>query len=156
MMKEDPNFKQMITVRDSMHSQIRSIRSDLLSKKKVVDSQIEKIRQEYDSYAKAQNIKIEQCQSAVDTNRNLLKHEVETAGAQLNAKLTEKDGYEKTLSDIKKVLRESKSISITKKERDKWEERMLMLSEKIRPLAEEIEDLKVQISLKKKKMSYLK
>ena len=153
--KEDPNFKQMILARDEAHHQIQMIKEDLLNRKKVMDSQIEKVRKEYDGYAKNQNLKIEKYKSTVETNRNALKHEIETKEAQLAARLTELGGYQKTLDDVKKVMSESKGISISAQEKEKWDERMLMLSEKIRPLSEEMQELKLQIRLKKQKIGYL-
>ena len=65
-------------------------------------------------------------------------------------------GYQKTLLDVRRVLREGKGISLSKTERQKWAERILMLSEKIRPLAEDIQELKLQIRLKKQKIQYLR
>jgi hypothetical protein len=57
---------------------------------------------------------------------------------------------------VRKVLHESKGITLSKAERQKWEERVLMLSEKMRPLMDEINDLKLQIRLKKQKVQYLR
>ncbi len=153
--KEDPNFRQMIIARDQINVQIRAIKADLLSRKRVMDAQIDKLRADYDVYAKAQNLKVEKYQAAIETNRLVLKREVETSSAQVGAKVTELEGYQKTLSDVQKVIRESKGIKLSTQERQKWEERVLMLSEKIRPLSDEIEDLKLQIRLKKQKISYL-
>ena len=84
--KEDPAFKQMITTRDQVHGQVRLIRQDLLSRKKTLDAQIEKLRGDYDAYAKTQNKKIEQYQSVIDTQRSVLRHEIESASAQLESK----------------------------------------------------------------------
>ncbi len=154
--KEDPHFKQMILARDQMHAQIRSLKEDLLGRKKAMDLQIDKLRRDYDAYAKAQNIKIEKYQTTIESNRSVLKREIDAASVQLTAKETELDGYQKTLSDVKKVLQEGKGIRLSAQEKDKWEERVLMLSEKIRPLMDEIQELRLQGSLKKKKMSFLK
>lgn len=156
LMKEDAGFKQMIGARDQAHRQIAIIKDDLLKKKSILDAQIEKQRAEYDRYAKAQNIKIEQYRGTIDANRNVLRHEIDTASAQLEAKSTELEGYQKTLSDVQKVLKESKGITLSPQEKKKWEERVLMLSEKIRPLTEEIQELRLQVRLKKQKTGYLK
>ena len=155
LVKEDLNFKQMVLARDEAHHHIQAIKEDLLNRKKVMDSQIEKVRKEYDGYAKNQNLKIEKYKSTVEANRNALKHEIETKEAQLAARLTELGGYQKTLDDVKKVMSESKGISISAQEKEKWDERMMMLSEKIRPLSEEIQELKLQIRSKKQKIGYL-
>ncbi len=154
--KEDPNFRQMIVARDQINTQIRVIKQDMLAKKKVMDAQIGRLRGEYDIYAKAQSLKVERYQATIEASRNLLSREMDTANAQLSAKLTELEGYEKTLSDVKKVIRESKGINLSSVERQKWEERVLMLSEKIRPLLDDIQDLKLQIRLKKQKVSFLR
>ena len=155
LMKEDPAFKQMIVARDQINSQVRMIKNDMLAKKKVIDGQIDGFRREYDTYAKSENVKIEKYQTAMEANRNLLKRELETASAQLEAKETELGGYEKTLADVKKVLRESRGINLSAQEKQKWEERILLLSEKIRPVTEEIQDLRTQIRLKKRKIHFL-
>ncbi len=154
--KEDPAFKQMVATRDQVHGQIRLIKQDLLSRKKTLDAQIEKLRGDYDAYAKAQNKKIEQYQSVIDTQRSVLRHEIETGSAQIESKAAELGGYEKTLTDVKKVLSESKGITFSNQEKQKWEERILMLNEKIRPLSDEIQELKLQIRLKKQKIGFLK
>ena len=154
--KEDPPFRQMIVSRDKMHAEIQNIKGDLLAKKKVLDAQVEKLRREYDAYAKAQNLKIEQCNSLIQTNRNSLKREIEAADARLQARMTELDGYQKTLADVKKVVKESKGFNLSEIERQRWEERVLLLSEKIRPLLDEIQELKLQIRMKKQKMYFLK
>ncbi len=153
--KEDAGFKQMIAARDQTHSQIRAIRDDMLSKKKTADAQVERIRSEYDAFAKTQNQRIAQLQQAIAANRVLLKQQIESAEAQLESKRIEVEGYQKTLGDVKSMLRDAKGIRLTAQERQKWEERILMLSEKIRPLADEIQDLKLQIRLKKQKIAYL-
>ena len=81
-------------------------------------------------------------------------------------KFREADGQEKTYHSldempphvraiIESVLNESKGITLSKAERQKWEERLMMLSEKMRPLGEEIQELKLQIRLKKQKVQYL-
>ena len=155
LVKEDGGFRQMIQVRDQTHGEIRSIKNDLLTRKKTMDAQIDRLRGEYDAYAKAQNLKIDKYQANIEANRNLLKREAETGGAQMTAKKTELDGYRKTLDDVKKVLKSGKSIHLSDQERQKWEERVLMLSEKIRPLTEEIRELEAQVRLKKSKASFL-
>ena len=154
--KEDPAFKQMIAARDQARGQIRLIKEDLLNKKQALDAEVEKLRGAYDAHAKAQNKKIDQFRGLIDGHRTLLKQQLEQEGARLEEKRIEMAGYEKTLSDVRKVLNEGKGISLSKGERQKWEERILMLSEKIRPLTDEIQDLKLQIRLKKQKMQFLK
>ena len=156
LMKEDPGFHQMVESRDQVHAQIHLIKEDLLAKKKGLDAQVEKMRQSYDGYAKAQNKKMEQYQGLIDANRKNLKDQIETMTAELEAKQKELSGYQETLSDVKKVVRESKGIRLTPQERQKWEERNLMISEKIRPLTEEIQDLRAKIRLNKIKTSFLK
>lgn len=154
--KEDPAFRQMIIARDQVHAQIHAIKEDLLAKKRVLDSQVEKLRAEYDAYAKTQNAKIEKYLSVIEVDRNLLKRQLGASVAHLESKQTELQGYQKTLADVKKVLRESKGISLSGQEKQKWEERILMLSEKIRPLTDEIQELKLQIRLRKQKIGFLK
>ena len=156
LVKEDPAFKQMIAARDQAHSQIQLIKHDLLSRKNTLDSQFQKMRAEYDAYAKEQNKKIDQYKLAIDANRDLLKKEIGITSASLDEKQEELAGYQKTLADVKKVLTESKGISLSKTEKQKWEERILMLSEKIRPLSEEIQELRLKIRLKKQKIGFLK
>ena len=155
LMKEDSGFRQMIVARDQMHVQMRLIKEDLLAKKEALDSQIDKLRAEYDATAKLQNQKIEKYQAAIDANRSLMKKDIEIAESRLEAKQTEVEGYNKTLLDIKKVLKESKGITFSAQEKQRWEEKILLLSEKIRPLRDEVEDLNLQIRLKKRKISFL-
>ena len=154
--KEDPAFKQMILARDQVHSQIHLIKDDLLNRKKLLDTQVEKLRSDYDTVAKSQNKKIEQLRAMIETNRSQLSREIDLASASAQDKQNELDGYQKTLSDVQKVLHEGKGIQLSKAERQKWEERILMLSEKMRPLTEDIQELKLQIRLKKQKMQFLK
>ena len=153
--KEDPAFKQMIVTRDQMHAQIRAIKDDLLAKKKVMDTQIEKLRGQYDATAKLENQRIERCETAIESNRALLKRDIEAAELSLESKRTEFEGYRKTLEDVQKVLKESKGITFSVQEKQKWQEKVLLLAEKMRPLKEEIEDLNLQIRLKKRKISFL-
>ncbi len=155
LVKEDPAFRKMILERDQAHAQIAMIKQDLLKKKQGVDAEVEKLRSQYDLYAKTQNRKVEQYRAGIETNRTRLKTEIDGAETSIEAKQTEFEGYQKTLADVKKVLNESKGITLSEQEHKKWEERVLMLNEKMRPLAEEIQDLKLQISLKKQKISYL-
>lgn len=154
--KEDAAFHQMIVARDQMHREIRIIKQDLLTRKKVADAQVSKLRGEYDLYAKSESGKIAKYQETITASRNLLQREIETQTAQLAAKETELAGYNKTLADVKKVLRESKGLTISNAEKEKWEERVLMLSEKMKPLSEDIQDLRAQITLKKRKISFLR
>jgi hypothetical protein len=156
LVKEDPAFSQMITARDQMHREIRLIKQDLLERKKTADTQASKIRNDYDAFAKAGSVKISKYQETIAASRNVLQREIETKSAQLAAKETETAGYDKTLADVKKVLRESKGLTISAAEKEKWEERMLMLSEKMKPLSDEIQDLKAEIALKKRKIGFLK
>ena len=156
LMKEDPQFRQMIVTRDKAHAEIRDIKEDLLAKKRTLDTQVEKLRREYDIYAKAQNLKVEQYSAAIEASRALLKREIEGAAAKLQARLTELDGYQRTLTDVKKVIKESKGFNLSEAERQRWEERVLLLSEKVRPLLDEIQDIKLHIRLKKQKMFFLK
>ena len=156
LVKEDSAFKQMIAERDQARHDILLIKQDLLSRKNVLDTQFEKMRSEYDIYAKAQNKRIDQFRTTVEMRRNQLKKEIELATAAMQNKSTELAGYQRTLADVKKVLTESKGISLSKAERQKWEERILMLSEKIRPLSEEIQELRLQVRLKKQKIGFLK
>ena len=155
-MKEDPSFKQMIVARDQMHAQMRLIKEDLLARKEALDSQVDKLRAEYDATAKLQNQKIEKYHVVIDANRSLMKKDIEIAAARLASKQTEVDGYNKTLLDIKKVLKESKGITFSVQDKQRWEEKILLLSEKIRPLNDEVEDLNLQIRLKKRKISFLR
>jgi chromosome segregation ATPase len=154
--KEDPQFRQMIAGRDKAHAEIRAIKNDLLSKKRIIDAQVEKLRRDYDVYSKAQNEKIEQYRGSVQASQSLMKREVEAMSAKLQARETELEGYQKTLADVQKVIKESKGFNLSEAERQRWEERVLLLSEKIRPLLDEIQELKLQIRLKKQKMYFLK
>lgn len=153
--KEDPHFKQMIIARDQLHAQMSAIKADMLTKKQAMDAQMDKFRNEYDAYAKLQNQKIEKCQALIDASRNLLKKEIETAEASMEAKRMELAGYSKTLADVRNLLRASKGITFSSQEKLKWDEKILLLSEKIRPLKDEIEDLNLQVRLKKSKISFL-
>jgi hypothetical protein len=154
--KEDAEFKKMIVQRDQIHSDIRLIKDDLLVKKKTMDVQIQKLRQEYDVYSKSQNIKIEKLKSVIDSRRHGVNQEIESASNALSAKETELRGYQDTLSQVRKMLREGRGISLSSQEKQKWEERTLALTEKMRPLADEIQELKLQIRLKKQKASFLR
>ncbi len=156
LLKEDPAFKQMIVARDQAHREILLIKQDLLNRKKVLDAQVEKMRAEYDGFAKTQNKKIDQYRATIEATRDQLTKEIEIASASMEEKEAELAGYQKTLVDVKKVLTESKGISLSKTEQQKWEERVLMLSEKSRPLSEEIQELRLQIRLKKQKIGFLK
>lgn len=153
--KEDPAFKQMITTRDRMHADVKLIRGDLLAKKRALDAQVEKMRLDYDVYAKAQNVKIEKYKTVLDTYRKALQKDTEAATLSLESKQSELAGYEKTLQDVKKVLSESKGITFSSAEKEKWQERIVLLNEKMRPLAEEMQDLKLKIRLHKKKIGFL-
>lgn len=155
LVKEDPQFKQMITQRDQVHNQIHLIKEDLVKKKAVMDSQISKLRSDYDIYAKTQNKRIEQYRTLIDVNRLRLRQEIDSAEAEIDAKQVEIEGYEKTLADLKKVLKDPKGISFSPQEKKKWEERVVMLDEKIRPLKEQIRELKLRIRLKNQKIGYL-
>ena len=154
--KEDPAFKQMIQSRDQARGQIRLIKEDLLAKKQTMDAEVEKLRAAYDAYSKAQNKKIDQFRAMIETNHDLLRQQLEQESARMQDKQVEMAGYEKTLADVRKVLQEGKGLSLSKTERQKWEERILMLSEKIRPLTDEIQELKLQVRLKKQKIQFLK
>jgi hypothetical protein len=156
LIKEDPAFNQMIVARDQTHAQIHLIKQDLMVRKKQMDSQVMKLRGDYEAYAKTENEKIKKYQSQIEARKNELEREIKTEQAQLAAKETEHDGYEKTYSDVSKVLRGNKGITLTAQEKLKWEERALMLSEKMRPLSEEIQNLRAEIRLKKRKVSFLK
>lgn len=156
LMKEDSAFKRMIMQRDQVRAEIRMMKDDLLAKKKAMDAQVDKLRHEYDLYAKAQNQKIEKYQVVIDVNRAVMKRGIEAAETSLEAKIAEVGGYEKTLSDVKKVLNETKGIGLSGQEKQKWQERVMMLTEKMRPLSEEIQELKLQIRLKKRKINFLK
>jgi hypothetical protein len=155
LVKEDPVFKQMILVRDESRRQIALIKNDLLSRKNTMNSQAEKLRAEYDAVAKVQNAKAEEYRASIRALRDKLKQELELSIASLEKKRLDMAGFQRTLADLKKVLTEGKGLALSKNERLKWEEKTLMLSEKMRPLSEEIQDLKLQIRLKKQKIGYL-
>jgi predicted nucleic acid-binding Zn-ribbon protein len=116
---------------------------------------VDKLREEYAAYSRAQNLKMEKYQAMIDAERAALKTEIENDNGSLDAKTKELGGYEKTLSDVKQML-EGKNIRLSPQEKEKWQERILMLSEKMRPLTEEIQELKLQIRLKKQKIGFLK
>ena len=155
LVKEEPAFRQMIAQRDQAHTQISRIKDDLLKRKQVLDATVEKLRSQYDTYAKAQNLKVEQYRATVDANRARLKSEIDVSQTRIESKQVELDGYLKTLVDVEKVLGEAKGITLSSQEKKKWQERILMLNEKIRPLKDDIQDLKLQIRLKKQKIGYL-
>lgn len=156
LVKEDPAFKQMIASRDQAHHNIRFIKNELLTKKNAMDVQVEKLRTDYDVYAKSQNKKIEEFRALIENHREQLNKDIEAAQASLASKQAELEGYKKTSVDVNDVLHEAKGIKLSKAERQKWEERVLMLSEKIRPLSEEIQELKLRIRLKKQKIGFLR
>ncbi len=156
LVKEDPIFKQMITARDEAQRQVQAIQQDLLTKKKIADEQIGKLRGEYDIYSKTQSQKIEQFRATIEANRSRLKQGVGFAVTALQEKTAELASYQRTLADVKKVLSEGKGLALSKIERQKWEERILLLSEKMRPLTEEIQDLRLRIRLKRQKIGYLR
>ncbi len=156
LVKEDPTFKQMIASRDQAHQNIRFIKNEMLAKKNAMDVQVEKLRTDYDAYAKSQNKKIDQFRALIESHREQLNKDIEAAQASLASKQAELEGYKRTSVDVNDVLHEAKGIKLSKTERQKWEERVLMLSEKIRPLSEEIQELKLRIRLKKQKIGFLR
>jgi hypothetical protein len=156
LVKEDPAFKQMIAARNEAYRGIQAIKQDLLARKKTIDAQVAKLRGDHEAYARSQNVKIAQYHATIEASRLRLKQELETAGLSLERKQVELAGYQKTLADVKQMLAESKGITLGKAERQKWEERILMLSEKIRPLTEEIQELKLEMRLKRQKIGYLR
>ena len=155
-MKEDPAFKQMVLARDQAHRQILLIKQDLLERKKLTDTQVEKLRADYDTVAKEQNKKIDQWRASIERNRERLKHEIDEASLSLEEKQAEFSGHQNKLSEVRKVLKESKGFHLSKTERQQWEERAVMITEKMRPLAQDIQDLKLQVRLKKQKIQYLR
>ena len=154
--KEDAQFKQMIAARDQIHAEIRNIKQDLLEKKKTIDANIEKLRGEYDSYAKMQNRKIEKYQNVIEANRNILLRDTQNAESAVETKEKELERLVKTLGDVNAVLRQAKDITLSESEKQKWQERSILVSEKIRPLQDEIQELKARITLNKRKTSFLK
>lgn len=155
LVKQDPSFKQVIGARDQVHRQVQVIRTDLLQKKQALDSTVDKLRTDYDAFAKAQNQQIEKYQASLEAYRALMKRELETLNAQLQAKKTEFAGYKNSIESIHKMRGQTQGIKLSKAEQEKWQERVLMLSEKARPLVEEIRELEAEIALKKRKLSYL-
>lgn len=156
LVKEDPNFRQMLVARDQMRAEIRLIKQGLFERKKVADVQIQKVRQEYEQHAKSENEKILKYQAVIETNRNVLRRDIETSEAQAAAKRAELERLQKTLGEVEKVLSESRDIRLSAEERQKWEERRLMISEKIRPLSDDIAELEIRIRLNKRKLGFLK
>ncbi len=153
--KEDPGFKQMIGTRDKMRADTRIIKDDLLAKKRAMDVQLEKLRRDYDATAKSQNIKIEKYKTVLDNYRKSLTGDIDAATLSMETKKNELAGYQKTLQDVQKVLKEGKGIKFSAQEKEKWQERILLLNEKMRPLSEEIQDLKLKVRLNKKKIGFL-
>ena len=153
--KEDPVFKQMIEARDRMRGDTKLIKDDLLLKKRGLDIQVEKLRHDYDAHAKAQNVKIEKYRSALEVYRRALAKDIDDAALSLQRKQDELSGYQKTLQDVRKVMNEGKGINIPAQEKQKWLERILLLNEKMQPLTDEIQDLKLKIRLNKKKTGFL-
>ena len=154
--KEDPVFKQMILSRDQAHAQSRLIKEDLLERKKTMDDQIGKLRSDYDVIAKQQNKKMDQYGASIEQNANRLRKEIEAQSQSQSEKEVIFGSDQRKLAEVRKILQESKGFKLTKTERQQWEERALLLTEKMRPLAEEIQDLKLQIRLKKQKIRYLR
>lgn len=154
--KEDPQFKEMMDSRNEAHRQIRAVKGQILEKKKVIDAKVSQLRKEYDAYVKENNITIEKYRSTIEANRNVLRREIEAGRAKLAAMAKELDGYQKTLGDVRKVISNGKGIDFSAEERKKWEERVLLLSEKIKPLADAIEEAKLSLRLKEQKMNFLK
>lgn len=155
LIKEDPIFKQMIASRDQVHSQIRLIKDDLLTRKKSMDGQIEKLRNEFDIYSREQNQKIQKLETIIEASRAALRKDIEAAEEEMEAKSKELKDYLGTYNDIRQLGR-SKGITIPQKEKQVWQERLLELSEKINRLNERVQELKLQIRLKKQKISFLK
>lgn len=153
--KEDPAFKQMISSRDEVHFQIRQIREDLLTKKKAMDAQIDSLRKAYDAYARTQHLKIEKYKATIEANRKILERDIEAAQAELDVKERRLQEYRATQEDIQKIIG-NQSLKMTEKESDKWQERETLLSEKIRPLVDEIQELRLRIRLKQQKIKFLK
>lgn len=153
--KEDPAFEKMILSRNQAHQQIAAIKNDLLGRKRQLDAETARLRSDYDAYAQSQGQKMEVLRQSIEGHRRALKQQIETAQARLEAKQVEVEGYRKTLDDVRQMLKESKGITLSPKERQKWDERMLMLAEKIRPLEDEIRELRLEIRLKNQKIRYL-
>jgi hypothetical protein len=153
--KEDAAFEKMILARNQVHQQVGVIRQDLLTRKKALDAETNRLRSEYNALEHAQQQKIQALRNTIESNRRALKSQIDTAEARLEAKQIEVEGYRKTLTDVRQMLRESKGIELSKKERQKWDERILMLTEKIRPIEDEMRELRLEIRLKNQKVRYL-
>ena len=156
LMKEDPDFKQLILQRDRLHGEMKAIKQSMLSKKKVMDAEIDQVRLAYDTYSKAENQKIEKYQAVIDASRLQMKQDIMHAQGSLSQKENEYKDYAKSLESAKQFIHGSKGITFSSQEKKQLEEKILLLSEKMRPLREEIEDLKLRIRLKKQKIDFLR
>ncbi len=153
--KEDPSFAQMIASRDQAYAQIQLIKQDLLSKKKVLNAQTEKLQSDYEAYARLQSQKIDQFRATIASRRAVLQKDIDTAQQQLDVKQKELALCQNTLTNIRRLLNESKGVQLSSKERRNWEERAVVQAEKTKVLADEVQELKLYIRLKKQKASFL-
>lgn len=155
LVKEDPDFRQMITQRDQVHNQVKLIKDDLLAKKRAMDAEVEKMRNTYDAQSKEADQKIEKLEALIAVHRSTLKKELDIAEQESAAKVAELKELMGTYNDIKRVSK-SKGINFTLKDKQVFREHVLELSEKINRLNERVQELRLQIRLKKQKIYFLK
>ena len=154
VLSADPQFAQVLQKRDQLADRVALSQREFAVKKGQLEGQIAKLRDELTQARRQVDQKIRQLNSQLDSDRQHLALALSMAQEEFNAKQHQRDSLGRSISRLRKALKEPGS-SWTSADRAKMDRELAQLSEETTRLDQELQGLRSHLRLLKHKQALL-
>lgn len=155
LLEFDPSFKEVLTKKAQIDSQIDALKADFRNKQAGINSKIMELEEELKGARRQNYAQIRDLAAQLDPERQRINLKL----AELNTILKNKEGllntFKSSIKETKKVV-ENKKLGFSLEEGAKWQKNLDDLNRQLPVLDEEIAKVKKEISLYRQQFNILK
>ena len=155
LVHEDPEFRNLIEIRDQIDSHVDMLRHELSEKRSDLNKKIAVLRKEYGIEKDAKEEKIYGLRMKLRTIREEYEVEVQDLKNVLEMKETLRSQLASTLKDAIDLIEQKEKLGLSEEELSQWNSQVEHIQSRLEPLLEEIKMLQAKVAIRSKKLKYL-
>ncbi|MDP2942746.1 MAG: hypothetical protein Q8O36_04495 [Candidatus Omnitrophota bacterium] len=155
LLEFDPSFKEVLTKKARIDSQIEVLKADFRNKQAEINSKIMELEEEIKGVRRQNYAQVHELVAQLGPERQKINLKL----AELNTILKNKEGllntFKSSLKETKKVV-ENKKLGLSPEEEAKWQKNLDDLNRQLPVIEEEIAKVRKEISLYRQQFNLLK
>jgi len=156
MTQEDPAFKAVLGKKQELDAKIGSLSSQLKNIKTDTYTKVRALEENFNKQKKDVDSKITALKNELEPERFKIRQETENLRGVLSNKKEMLRSMGNTRRNLTNLINQQKAVSVTKKDMEKWQERLSDLDKQIEPLAGEVRELEEKLRILRLKLIALR